>query len=235
MSERISVVEIAKLFLFHWWRIALAAVAGAVLAFGISTQYIEPTYTSRGSLYVNNNTLQRSQNVNLTDIATSQQLALTCIPILTSDTFLTSVKEASGLPYSVGQIKGMLTLTPLNETEILEVRVKSHDKEHSYILVDAVLEGAQKQILSIVEAGNVKVVDKATKPKAPSSPNHVQNVAVGFLAGAALSMLLVFLLDVFDSRVKVEGDMMEVRELPLLGVIPDIDYTRLEEKKNGKK
>ena len=81
MSERISVVEILKLFLFHWWRIALAAVAGAVIAYGISAYYIIPTYTSRGSLYVNNNAMQRSQNVNLTDIATSQQLALTCIEL----------------------------------------------------------------------------------------------------------------------------------------------------------
>ena len=235
MSERISVVEISKLFLFHWWRIALAAVAGAVIAYGISVHYIIPTYTSRGSLYVNNNTLQRSQNVNLTDIATSQQLALTCIELLTSDTFLTSVQETSNLPYTAGQIKGMLNLTPMNETEIIEIRVKSHKPEDSQALVNAVLEGAQEEIIRIIQAGNVKVVDAATLPTSPSSPNVVKNVAIGFLAGMLICMLLVFLIDVFDSRIKIEGDLMEVRELPLLGIIPDIDYTRVEEKKNGKK
>ena len=235
MNERISVVEVCKLFLFHWWRIALAAVAGAILAYGISTYYIMPTYTSRGSLYVNNNTLQRNPNVNLTDIATSQQLALTCIELLTSDTFLEGVKESSGLEYSPSQIKSMLSLNTKNETEIIEIKVNSHNPKHSQILVDSVLKGAQEEIIRIVQAGNVSVVDEATLPVNPSSPNIAKNVVIGFLLGAVLSMILVFFIDVFDSRIKIEGDLMEVRELPLLGVIPDIDYTRLEEKKNGKK
>ncbi len=235
MSERISVVEICKLFLFHWWRIAIAAVAGALIAYGISSYYIIPTYSSRGSLYVNNNTIQRTQNVNITDIATSQQLALTCIELLTSDTFMEAVKEDSKLPYTPNQIKSMLSLQPMNETEIIEIRVNSHDPKHSQILVNAVLRGAQEEIIRIIQAGNVKVVDEATLPQAPSSPNVVKNVAIGFLVGVALCMLLVFLIDVFDSRIKIEGDLMEVRELPLLGIIPDIDYTRLEEKKNEKK
>ncbi len=235
MSERINIVEISKLFLSHWWRIALAAVAGAVVAYGISAYYIIPTYSSRGSLYVTNNAMQRSQNVNLTDIATSQQLALTCIELLTSDTFLTSVQETSKLPYTLNEIKSMVTLKPMNETEIIEVRVQSHDAEHSQILVSAVLEGAQEEITRIIQAGNVKVIDEAKLPTAPSSPNVVQNVAIGFLLGAIISMGLVFMIDVFDSRIKIEGDLMEVRELPLLGVIPDIDYARLEENKHVKK
>lgn len=235
MSERISVVEICKLFLFHWWRIAIAAVVGALIAYGISSYYIIPTYTSRGSLYVNNNTIQRTQNVNITDIATSQQLALTCIELLTSDTFMESVQEDSKLPYTPSQIKAMISLTPMNETEIIEIRVNSHDPKHSQILVNAVLRGAQEEIIRIIQAGNVKIVDEATLAQHPSSPNVVKNVAIGFLVGVALSMLLVFLIDVFDSRIKIEGDLMEVRELPLLGIIPDIDYTRLEEKKNEKK
>ena len=235
MNEHISVVEICKLFIFHWWRIALAAVVGAVLAYGISSYYIMPTYVSRGSLYINNNTLQRNPNVNLTDIATSQQLALTCIELLTSDTFLENIKEASELEYSPNQIKGMLSLQPKNETEIIEIKVESHDAKHSQILVDAVLKGAQEEIIRIVQAGNVTVVDEATLPTRPSSPNIAKSVVIGFLLGAVLSMFLVFLIDVFDSRIKIEGDLMEVRELPLLGVIPDIDYTRLEEKKHGKK
>ena len=123
----------------------------------------------------------------------------------------------------------------MNETEIIEVRVQSPDAQHSQILVDAVLEGAQEEITRIIQAGNVKVIDEAKLPTAPSSPNVVQNVAIGFLLGAIISMGLVFMIDVFDSRIKIEGDLMEVRELPLLGVIPDIDYARLEENKHVKK
>lgn len=235
MNEQISIVEVFKLFLFHWWRIVLAALAGAILAYGISVYYIMPVYVSRGSLYVNNNTMQRSQNVNLADLATSQQMALTCIELLSSDTFLKQVQEDSRLPYTIQQLKSMLSMKQLNGTEIIEIHASSYDPKHSKILVDSVLEDAQQEIIRIIQAGNVKVVDTATMPTKPSSPNVVQNIVIGFLFGAIVCMVLVFLIDVFDSRVKTEGDLMDVRELPLLGVVPDIDYTRSEEKKDGKK
>ncbi len=239
MSEHISFVEIFKLFLFHWWRIALAAVAAAVLAFGISTYYIMPTYTSQGSLLVSNNTKQNTQNVHLSDIASSQQMALTCIELLTSNTFLsqiqTELQEEHGLGYTVSQIKGMISLTPRNDLEIIDIRVNSYDAKHSQIIVNAILDNSLGEIIRMMQAGNVVVVDEATLPTAPSSPNVVRNVVIGFLLGALLSMGLVFLIDVFDSRIKIEGDLMDVRELPLLGVIPDIDYTRSEERKNEKK
>lgn len=232
MNERINLVEVFRLFLFHWWKIALSAILAALLAYGLTTYYIMPIYTSRGSLYVNNNN-SKSPTVNLADIASSQQLAYTCIELLTSDTFLSKVQEYSGLPYTTRDIKRMLTLSPLNETEIIEITANTGNPEHSQMLVNAVLDNAYDEIIRVVGGGNVKIIDSANLPKAPSSPNVYRNVVLGFLLGAFLCMLLIFLIDVFDSRIKIESDLMDVKDLPLIGVIPDMNYLRTEVKKNG--
>lgn len=232
MNERINLIEVFRLFLFHWWKIALSAILAALLAYGLTTYYIMPIYTSRGSLYVNNNN-SKSPTVNLADIASSQQLAYTCIELLTSDTFLSKVQEYSGLPYTTRDIKRMLTLSPLNETEIIEITANTGNPEHSQMLVNAVLDNAYDEIIRVVGGGNVKIIDSANLPKAPSSPNVYRNVVLGFLLGAFLCMLLIFLIDVFDSRIKIESDMMDVKDLPLIGVIPDMNYLRTEVKKNG--
>lgn len=232
MNERINLIEVFRLFLFHWWKIALLAILSALLAYGLTTYYIMPIYTSRGSLYVNNNN-SKSPTVNLADIASSQQLAYTCIELLTSDTFLSKVQEYSGLPYTTRDIKRMLTLSPLNETEIIEITANTGNPEHSQMLVNAVLDNAYDEIIRVVGGGNVKIIDSANLPKAPSSPNVYRNVVLGFLLGAFLCMLLIFLIDVFDSRIKIESDLMDVKDLPLIGVIPDMNYLRTEVKKNG--
>ncbi len=232
MNERINLIEVFRLFLFHWWKIALSAILAALLAYGLTTYYIMPIYTSRGSLYVNNNN-SKSPTVNLADIASSQQLAYTCIELLTSDTFLSKVQEYSGLPYTTRDIKRMLTLSPLNETEIIEITANTGNPEHSQMLVNAVLDNAYDEIIRVVGGGNVKIIDSANLPKAPSSPNVYRNVVLGFLLGAFLCMLLIFLIDVFDSRIKIESDLMDVKDLPLIGVIPDMNYLRTEVKKNG--
>ena len=232
MNERINLVEVFRLFLFHWWKIALSAILAALLAYGLTTYYIMPIYTSRGSLYVNNNN-SKTPTVNLADIASSQQLAYTCIELLTSDTFLSKVQEYSGLPYTTRGIKRMLNLSPLNETEIIEITANTGNPEHSQMLVNAVLDNAYDEIIRVVGGGNVKIIDSANLPKAPSSPNVYRNVVLGFLLGAFFCMVLIFLIDVFDSRIKIESDLMDVKDLPLIGVIPDINYLRTEVKKNA--
>ncbi len=232
MNERINLIEVFRLFLFHWWKIALSAILAALLAYGLTTYYIMPIYTSRGSLYVNNNN-SKTPTVNLADIASSQQLAYTCIELLTSDTFLSKVQEYSGLPYTTRDIKRMLTLSPLNETEIIEITANTGNPEHSQMLVNAVLDNAYDEIIRVVGGGNVKIIDSANLPKAPSSPNVYRNVVLGFLLGAFFCMVLIFLIDVFDSRIKIESDLMDVKDLPLIGVIPDINYLRTEVKKNA--
>lgn len=235
-NEQINLADIIKLFLRHWWQIGAAAVAMAVVALLITQYAIAPTYTSRGSMYVNNNnaTIVNEEYVNLADIATSQQLAFTFIEVLTSDAFLTEVQEISGLPYTAAQIKSMVSLAPLNETEIVEVKAVTYYPEHSQILVDTILHNALSEVHRVIGGGSVKVVDEATLPEYPSSPSKSRNVMVGFLLGAVLSMGVIFLLDMFDKRIKGNSDLMEVKEMPLLGVVPDIEYVRAEVKKNEK-
>ena len=70
MSEQINVFEIIKLFLRNWWKIALSAILAAIIFLLVSVYYLEPVYTSRGSLYVNNSTTSTSQNIDLSGLAT---------------------------------------------------------------------------------------------------------------------------------------------------------------------
>ncbi len=235
LNRQISVVELVKLFLFHWWRIVIVAIVGTMLAYGITFWFITPTYTSRGSLYVNNNTFQDNSNVNLADLATSQQLAFTCIELLTSDTFVEQIAEELKLPYSSAQMRGMISMEPKNETEIIEIKVRSHNPKLSQHIVDAILRNSSEEIVRVVGGGNVKIVDNATFSQNPSSPSIVRNAFLGFVVGALLSMFFIFLVDTFDTRIKIETDLMDVKEFPLLGIIPDIDYVRAEVKKNAHK
>ncbi|MBR6729075.1 MAG: hypothetical protein IKL80_02845 [Clostridia bacterium] len=233
MSEQINVFEIIKLFLRNWWKIALSAILAAIIFLLVSVYYLEPVYTSRGSLYVNNSTTSTSQNIDLSGLATSQQLALTFVELFSSDSFMAQVLDYSQLPYTAKQIKGMLSFASLNETEIIEVKAVSYYPEHAQTIVDAVLQNAQDEIMRVIGGGSITVVDEATFPIEPSSPSIPKNTVVGFMLGALLAMGLIFLIDVLDTRIKTEEDLRKVRGLPLLGLIPNIQSADVEEKKNG--
>lgn len=234
-KEQISIMDILFLFLENWWKVLVAAVLTAILALTYTIFCMDETFISRGSIYVNNNNakMQNEQYVNLADIATSQQLAFTFIEILSSDTFLTRVQEKSGLPYTAAQIKSMISLAPLNETEIVEVQAISFYPEHSQKIVDTILHNALDEVHRVIGGGNVKVIDEATYPLFPASPSKTRNTILGFLIGAFLSVVVLFLMKMFNNRIIADVDLMDVRELPLLGVIPDGEFVRAEVKKNA--
>lgn len=233
-DNQITIMDLIFLFMSHWWKVLIVSILTAAISLAYTVYCINETFISRGSIYVNNNnaTIQNEQYVNLADIATSQQLAFTFIEILTSDTFLERVQLESNLPYTKEQIKAMVTMEPLNETEIVEVKAVTFSPEHSRILVDTILHNALDEVHRVIGGGNVKVIDEATLPKSPASPSKSRNTMLGFIAGAFLSMLVLFLMKLFDNRIKEDVDLMDVRELPLLGVIPDGEYVRAEVTKN---
>ncbi|MBQ4517876.1 MAG: hypothetical protein II997_04720 [Clostridia bacterium] len=234
MKEQVTIMDIFFVFLSNWWKVLIASVLTAVLALTYTIFCIDKTYVSRGSVYVNNNNaqIQNEQYMNLADIATSQQLAFTFIEILTSDTFMTRVQEKSKLPYTPGQIKAMVTMAPLNETEIVEVQAISYSPEHSQKIVDTILDNALDEVHRVIGGGSVKVIDEATYPLVPASPSKTRNTILGFLFGAIMSVGVLFLIKMFDNRIVADVDLMEVRELPLLGIIPDGEFVRAEVKKN---
>jgi polysaccharide biosynthesis transport protein len=71
-----------------------------------------------------------------------------------------------------------------------------------------------------VGTNNISVVDAATRPLFPRSPNLLLNLAAAFLVGLGLGVLLAFLLDYLDDSFKAPEDIEREIGLPVVGVIP---------------
>ena len=62
--------------------------------------------------------------------------------------------------------------------------------------------------------------------KADSTNNLVVGiiiyVVIGFIAGAALAALIIFLINLFDTRVKSSEELSNKYNLPILGEVPNL-------------
>lgn len=74
--------------------------------------------------------------------------------------------------------------------------------------------------LKSLEAANIWVVDKASYPLNPTSPNRRRNVLIGLLAGLVAAFGLAIGIEYLDNSVKTSKDVFAATGFPTLGVIP---------------
>ncbi len=71
-----------------------------------------------------------------------------------------------------------------------------------------------------IESNNISVLDPAITPFIKHKPNTKLNLALGGVLGVFLGMVVAFLLEFFDDRVKSTEEVVRILGLPLLGATP---------------
>lgn len=79
---------------------------------------------------------------------------------------------------------------------------------------------ATLQAAEALSTGGAKLVQSATAPVSPSSPNTKRNLALSVVVGIVLGFLLAALLDRLDQRLRTVDDLGRVYGLPILAEIP---------------
>ncbi len=217
----ISLLDIWRLIRRRWILILAAGVlCGA--AVGLFTFFfIEPVYEAKVSMYVYNQERENSA-VTTSELSASKSLVDTYIVILKSNTVLDSVIKALGLSYTAKELGDMISASAMNNTEAFEVTVRNTDPELAQKIANSIADEAPREIIRVVKAGSVEVIDHAKLPDKPASPSMKRNVAIGFLIGIVICFGVCMLLQMLDTAVWLEEDLEGLHDIPVLGSIPQI-------------
>lgn len=205
------------------WIIVLVSVLCAILTF-LGTYYlVTPQYKSSTMFYVNNNTLSVSDiSLSSSDLTVRQKLVDSYIVILKSRESLLEIIDYAGVNMSPSTLKGMISASSVNSTEIFQVVVTSPDPYEAKKLADAIAYVLPSRIGDLIENTSAKVVDSAVVPTSSSSPNYTKNTAMGFLVGLVLAMGAVVLWELFDVTIRSEEDVTQTCTHPVLAAVPDM-------------
>ena len=214
-----------------WLILAVTMVAGAA-SFAYTNFCITPLYSATASMYVYNEK-SRTEDITTSDLTTSQKLVETYVVILTSNSVLKEVSSKLGGTYSHDQIRKMTTASPINNTEAFRITVTHENPAVAQRIANTIATVAPAEIIRVVKAGSVEVIDFAELPQSPSSPNIMRNTAMGAMVAFMLSVVGVMLIAMFDTVVKSEEQLVETFNIPVLGVIPNMAENRSEEESHG--
>lgn len=108
----------------------------------------------------------------------------------------------------------------LNENAI-QYNILKRDVETSRNLYEGLLQKLKEASVSAgLRSSNVRVVDAARVPIAPSEPNIPRNILLGLLMGLAGGVALAFVREFMDNTVRTPEQVEVIAALPSLGIIP---------------
>lgn len=204
--------------------IVIVSLLFAVVSVFVTTFFIQKTYTSKVKLYVETNyntssAMEDNQSVNY-----AKNLVLTYIELLDSNTFYSEVSKSLNKKYTATQLKSMIKFESIEDTEVFKATIVSPSPYESKEIGDAIAKIAPNIIANVKDNAKLKIVDEAETPKAPTSPNVARNTIIAFLAGLILSLIIAFVRDFLDVKIKYNEEMTSILDLPILAAIPDFEY-----------
>ena len=219
-------IDVVQLFKILWKKkiaIILTAIVAAVLAFGVSSFVLTPEYSSTTRIYVVNR--NQSENAGLTnqDLQAGSYLVKDYKEIILSQDVLEKVISNLKLEKTVKALSKKIQVTVPVDTRIVSIAVKDDQPEEASRIANALREVAAEKIIKVTRVSDVTTLEEARPALTPSSPNIRRNTMLAFLAGGAVMVILILLLELLDDRVKRPEDVEEVMQVALLGIVPDLN------------
>ena len=219
-------IDVVQLFKVLWKKkiaIILTAIVAALLAFGVSSFILTPEYSSTTRIYVVNR--NQAENAGLTnqDLQAGTYLVKDYKEIILSQDVLEKVISNLKLEQSGKGLSKKIQVTVPVDTRIVSIVVKDDQPEEASRIANALREVAAEKIIKVTRVSDVTTLEEARPALTPSSPNIRRNTLLAFLAGGAVMVILILLLELLDDRVKRPEDVEEVMQVALLGIIPDLN------------
>lgn len=218
--------DIGKLLGLLWKHIVLiltCGVIGAAALFLYSRAFMTPLYQASALLFTNSSTISIGDyNVGTSTLRNESSYITTYIEIMRSRSNMELVKEQSGLPYSVGALRGMVSAREVTPTGLFQISVTSRSPEEARMLVNLVATILPDKVAEIVNNTSIKVVDYAETPQSRVSPNYIQYAMIGLLVGMVLCAGVILLIAYFDDEIHNEDYLLNAYDYPVLASIPDL-------------
>ena len=227
MKEQNTIeIDVFQLIKTLWKRkliILLVALVTGAGAFAYSAFIVKPEYTSTTRIYVVNRNQGDKTGLTNQDLQAGSYLVKDYREIILSQDVLEKVVTDLKLNMSTKGLASKIQVTVPVDTRIVSISVKDKQPEEASRIANSLREVAAQKIINVTRVSDVTTLEEARPATSPSSPNIRRNTLIAFLGGLGVVVVVVLLVELLDVRVKRPEDIEDVMQIPLLGVIPNLD------------
>lgn len=225
-EQEIDLIELFNNIKKHTLLIIILGLLIGGISYGISSYLLTPKYDSNATMIVSNSTNTDSQNpqqtnVELGQIQANKALISTYSEIVKSRGIADKVISNLNLDMDYGEFSEKVSIEPVKDTQIISVKVVDTIPERAQDIANETANIFKDSIGDIMKVDNVQILDGATLPEKPSSPNIKKNTAIGVVLGLILGVMISIFKELADTTIKSQDDINNYFDLPVIGIIPD--------------
>ena len=223
-SSQIDLIKLSLYILKRIWLVIICAAIGFGGLYWYTALHQRDTYTAKGTLYVYNGNpnMVNYQYTNISDLNSAVQLIDTYMVVVKSNKVMDAVAERLAPSYpgiSTGYISGTLSMGSVSETGVLEVRCRTDNAQKSADICNAVMDVAPSEIIRVVGAGNIEVIDYASPPRFADARSPRRRGMRGALYGAVAAGALLVLLFLLNRKITDAKDLTDNYTPPVLSSV----------------
>jgi capsular exopolysaccharide synthesis family protein len=118
--------------------------------------------------------------------------------------------------------------------KMVQYNILKRDADANKALYEGLLTKLKEAGISAgLKSSNIRIVDPAMIPSAPSRPAKARNIALAFLVGLVGGIGLALLREYLDNTVKTPDDVENLSRLPSLAVVPAFGDTGTANRRTG--
>lgn len=220
--EEIDLVELLKIFWKRKFLIILITILFTGIGYIYTTRFITPMYTSTTTLVLASNNEKNKSNTTSTaaEVAVNTKLVSTYSELIKSPKVLSEVVTNTGISITEEQLKKEISIESTSNTSLINISVKNENPEVSTQIANEIASVFTKKVAEIYNINNVQIVNQAEIPQAPSNINHKKDIVIFELIGLIVSIIYIFIENMFDTTIKSTDELERSFKLPILASIP---------------
>ena len=220
MEETIDLREYFTIIKKRFWIIILTTAIGVGISIAMVNLNKVQLYQAKTTMIVNVEKNENQSMLTSDQISAGQKLAVLYGEIIKSRAVLQPVIEKLNLEMTPQQLAGMISVSQVNETHIMNLSVTDTDPDRAKDIANTIPGVFTEEVKRTIKANGVEVIDPSLGGD-PIPSNILKKVLIAGVLGVMIGLFVIFLIEFFDNKVKTPQDMEKYFNIPVLGVIPN--------------
>lgn len=219
----IDLLQLLSAVLKKWWLVVILSLLLASAGFAFSFFTYTPVYTSTATFVVSNKEEIDTSQITASDLTASSTLANTFKYILLSDEAITSIIDKYKLNVTSAELEKHITITPVSNTNILEMSVDTTDAQLSANIAQEIIEFYPDVLERTLKTASLEVLNPPRAANEPDAYNgNILYPLIGLLLGITLAVFIIFLTEYFRDTMKAASDITGKTDLNIIAAVPSV-------------